>query len=152
MLTLAKWNPKQEIEAPLQQLLHQVANGWTLGAEQSNPAYTGMTQMGLALCLAHLARPMHPNQEHTALSTHYTDYIYKLRGLQHQHDTPLFLSQRRHCGHNRHATQIVMINTTNNVTRHLQQGDLWAVLQPAQREYNNRHITRQVLSTRNRPN
>ena len=31
MLTLAKWNPKQEIEAPLQQLLHQVANGWTLG-------------------------------------------------------------------------------------------------------------------------
>ena len=39
VLTLAKWNPKQEIEAPLQQLLHQVANGWTLGAEQSNPAY-----------------------------------------------------------------------------------------------------------------
>ena len=154
VLTLAKWNPKQEIEAPLRQLLHQVANGWTLGAEQSNPAYADMTQMGLALCLAHLARPRHPNQEHTTLGAHYTDYIYKLRGLQHQHDTPLFLSQRRHCGHNRRATQIVdpiMTNTTNNVNRHLQQGDLWAVLQPAQREYNNGHITRQVLSTRHSP-
>ena len=154
VLTLAKWNPKQEIEAPLQQLLHQVANGWTLDAEQNNPAYTDMTQMGLALCLAHLACPTHPSQEHTVLGTHYTDYIYKLRGLQHQHGTPLFLSLRRHCGHNLHATQIVdpiMINTTNNVTRHLQQGDLWAVLQPAQREYNSRHTAIKVLPTRYRP-
>ena len=146
VLTLAKWNPKQEIEAPLQQLLHQVANGWTLGAEQSNPAYTGVTQMGLAICLAHLAHPTHQNHEQAVLTSHYTDYIYKLRGLQHQHDTPLFLSMRRHCGHNRHAAQIVdpiMINTANNVTKHLQHGDLRAVLQPAQREYNNRHITNQ---------
>ena len=158
MLTLAKWNPKQDIEAPLQQLLHQVANGWTLDTEQGNPADADMTQMGLAICLAHLAGPMHPNQKYTDLSTHYTDYIYQLRGLQHQHDTPLFLSQRRHCGHNRHATHIVdpiMINTTNNVAKHLQQGDLLAVLQPAQREYQSRHLhqpMRHMLPARYRPN
>ena len=146
VLTLAKWTPKQDVGAPLQQLLQQVANGWTLGAEQSNPAYSGMTQMGLAICVAHLAHPTHQGQEQGELTSHYTDYIYKLRGLQHQHSTPLFLSTRRHCGHNLHAVQIVdpiMINTANNVAKHLQQGDMWAVLQPAQREYSNRHITNQ---------
>ena len=49
VLTLAKWNPKQELGAPLQQLLHQVANGWTLGAGQGDSASADMTQMGLAI-------------------------------------------------------------------------------------------------------
>ena len=146
MLTLAKWTPKHDIGAPLQQLLLQVANGWTLSAEQNNPAYSGMTQMGLAICLAHLANTPKRDQEGCELTSCYTDYVYRLRGLQHQHSTPLFLSQRRHCGQNRHAVQIVdpiIVNTANNAANNLQQGDRWATLQPAKREYDSRHITNQ---------
>ena len=104
-VTLAKWAPNRSAGEPLHQLLQRVANGGTLQDSHTNKDPNGITEMELAICLAHLAdQTDEPEKQQCSLASHYIDYIYRLRQLQQLHRTPLYLSQRRHCGQNRHAT------------------------------------------------
>ena len=106
----------------------------------------GMSRMGLAICVTQLLTQNQLKAGQCDLTSFYIDYIYRLSFLHQQYHPPLFLSQRRHCGHNLHAIQLVdpvLVNTTNNSEHQLRQGDLHILLTAAKNEYEKRHWNKQ---------
>ena len=85
-------------------LLQFVSNGWTLGSENENPAFRGMTHMGLSICLALLTVDSHTEGEFWGLDSSYITFLYCMRMYQDVFKMPLFLSVKRHCGYNRLPT------------------------------------------------
>ena len=149
ILTLAKnttTKSGRQAKTPLTQLLYLVSRGWTLDQGQHNQMQEGMSRMGLAICLTQLLTHDQLKAGQSDLTSFYVDYIYRLSFLQQQYHPPLFLSQRRHCGHNLHAIQLVdpvLVNTTNNSEHQLRQGDLHILLTAAKSEYEKRHWNNQ---------
>ena len=149
ILSLASTGEKKSgkrAESPLQQLKQLVAKGWTPDQGQHTKMQEGMSRMGLAICLTQLLSEKQLKAGINDLTSHHADYVYRIAALQYQYQPPLFLSQRRHCGHNKHATQLadpILINTANNSEHHLRQGDLHALLQPARHEYEKRYLQTQ---------
>ena len=149
ILTLAKnttTKSGRQAKTPLTQLLYIVSRGWTLDQGQHNQMQEGMSRMGLAICLTQLLTQDQLQAGQSDLTSFYIDYIYRLSFLQQQYHPPLFFSQRRHCGHNLHAIQLVdpvLVNTTNNSEHQLRQGDLHILLMAAKSEYEKRHWNKQ---------
>ena len=149
ILTLAKnttTKSGRQAKTPLTQLLYLVSRGWTLDQGQHNQMQEGMSRMGFAICLTQLLKHDQLEARQSDLTSFYIDYIYRLSFLQQQYHPPLFFSQRRHCGHNLHATQLVdpvLVNTTNNSEHQLRQGDLHILLTAAMSEYEKRHWNKQ---------
>ena len=149
ILTLAKnttTKSGRQAKTPLTQLLYLVSRGWTLDQGQHNQMQEGMSRMGLAICLTQLLTQDQLQAGQSDLTSFYIDYIYRLSFLQQQYHPPLFFSQRRHCGHNLHAIQLVdpvLVNTTNNSEHQLRQGDLHILLTAAKSEYEKRHWNKQ---------
>ena len=149
ILTLAKnttTKSGRQAKTQLTQLLYLVPRGRTLDQGQHNQMQEGMSRMGLAICLTQLLTHDQLKAGQSDLTSFYTDYIYRLSFLQQQYHPPLFFSQRRHCGHNLHAIQLVdpvLVNTTNNSEHQLRQGDLHILLTAAKSEYEKRHWNKQ---------
>lgn len=95
--------------------------------------------MGLALSLVLLTEGETTDGQKTALTSHYVDYLYRLRDLQGLYAAHLFLSQKRHCGKNLHSKRIdpVMRNSANNVAALLAQEDLHRLCNLHRKNVNN---------------
>ena len=88
---MVTWPAQLEGGGTTFQLL-KFANGWTLGAEKYNPALRGMTQKGLAICLALLTKDSTDDGELWGLDSSYVTYLYCARMYQESFMTNLFLS------------------------------------------------------------